>query len=273
MPSHHYKVVSPHTVEPVQLSHGLLYGQGIFTTFAAHPEQSVFRLAAHYERLQQGCRFFQIPFPWPSFIAFENAMMQFIGQAIDHPQVVRVSLIPNDVTSETDTLFSTRSLPAPQEHLTACTVQFDRLFPQYKHTSHIAEGVYLNEAQAQGYDDYIRISHAGYLTEAAYANLFIVTENNSLLTPDAQQAGCLPGIMRGAVVDACAQMGIPVTEGLYPPEQLTRGVRGVFLSNAVRGLYPLHQVDKQVYDATAIQPLLERLTLHLNYPCKPLQPY
>jgi branched-subunit amino acid aminotransferase/4-amino-4-deoxychorismate lyase len=238
---------------------GLLSGYGVFTTFIAGPGQPVFRLKAHYERLRQDCGFFAIRFPWLSFEAFAGCVEAFCQANLAEPQVVRVTVTTDAVLYATPPyepvmLVSLRPIPTPVDSVSVGFATFDRLFPTHKHMNHIAEGRFLQQAKEQGFDDYLRVSKVGYLTESAYTNLFWISSDGAVETPDPEAAGCLPGIMRQAVIEACRAEGVPVREGLYPPEVL-RQASGVFLTNTVRGLMPVSQVGEHLYSLSAVQAL------------------
>ncbi len=270
MPPHHYLVKSATNFESTplpSLPSGLLYGEGVFTTMAIAPDSEIFKLRRHYERLKTGGEFFHIAFPWHTFEAFENNLQSFIQSTLHHPQVLRITLTPHHhanlspTATETQILLSLRPFPKKNHGVKACTVKFNRFFPQHKHISHIAEKKYLQIAQEQGYDDYIRISEDGYLTEAAYANLFLISQQNRLLAPHPEQAGCLPGIMREAIIEACQEIGINVEEGLYTLKDIQQA-KGAFLSNAVRGAYPVYSINDIEYDISLTESLLTKLKRH-----------
>ncbi len=271
MNKRHFRLIGSEGFQPADLPKGLLYGTGVFTTFAAIPELPVFQPEAHYTRLVQGCAYFGIPLPWASYPEFETVITQYLQHHLQEPQVIRITVTPVSTPSKSDCILSTRVLPPHTASVTAGLVQFDRLFPGFKHLSHIAERVYLQQVQAKGLDDYIRLSQAGYLTESAYANLFLVTGDGVLLTPDAETAGCLPGIMRQAVLQVCRELNLKTQTGLYTPDLLSQ-VKGVFLTNAVRGLVPVSRIDDILFNPDEIQPLLARIKTRLKYPYTTLQP-
>lgn len=260
-----YRVDRHFQLHQADISPGLLHGYGVFTTFRVEADDSVFCMESHFNRLKRDSGFFGLTCPWESFEAFAGFVRHAIEQANLRAKVVRITLtakaMPNPGSIdciESDVLLSVRPLPAMDQPVRACIQRFDRLFPHQKHINHLAELRYLQDARTRGYDEFIRISTKGYLTEAAYANLFLVTADNVLLTPAWQEAGCLPGIMHSTVITACQQMNIPVCEGLYLQDKL-KDVKGVFFTNAVRGLYPISGVDDMAYDVAAIKPLLSQI--------------
>lgn len=269
MPMTVYAVEADSWVPQAALPYGLLSGDGVFTTLAASPGQPVFCLERHYERLRRDCGAFGLACPWSSPEAFEAALTRFVNAHMTTPQVVRVTLAANTAGLEDSVdpipvwpFFTVRPLPAQKTALTLDVHQFDRPFPRHKHTSLLVDRVHLYQARAQGWDDVLRVSQAGYLAETTMANIFLVKPDDTLLTPDPHMCGCLPGIMREAVLDACAQAHIPVSQGAYPADVIT-GLKGVFVTNAVRGLVPVGRVGNAVYDTAALEPVLALVKRHL----------
>ncbi len=270
----HYRIDHAGSAILAGLPDGLFYGTGVFTTFKAIPGEIPFRLEAHYERLKRDSAFFSLAFPWEEFTAFKTTLEAFCHAHLSDSQVLRVSVIPDtfgghDASAKTVCYVSMRACPAPVEAVALKTVRFNRLFPQHKHGSHIAESVYLPAVKQQGFDDYLRLSEVGSIAESAYANVFLVLDGHHLLTPDIHQVGCLPGIMRQAVIEACADSGIQVEAGQYPLEKLSE-CRGLFLTNAVRGIIPVSRVDAYHFNWEALQPVITEIRRSLRSRNTPL---
>ena len=227
------------------------------------PRLPIFKLEAHYQRLLKDCTFFEWAFPWETFQTFEATVLDFMRQYIHETCVLRITVSSNNAPFErkesaTSVFFSLRPYIPRSEGISVCTMVFDRLFPQHKHTDLLAESYYLREAERKGYADYIRISQAGFLTECAYANLFLVRKTGQILTPAVEQSGCLPGIMRAHVIDVCRVQGIPLVEDLLPREML-HGIQGAFLTNAVHGVGHIARIDDTVFQPAVIADLMKCL--------------
>jgi len=218
-------------------------GLGVFTTFVVSPDKPILYLSDHYERLKRDAAFFNLAMPWSNVASMRKTIESL---PIRTPVVMRISLTDK-------TWVHLRSLPAPKASVKLATVQYDRQFPQHKHMSRIAEDYFLRQVQAQHFDDFLRLSSAGYITETAYCNIFFVLPDSRLYTPCPQQAGCLPGIARKAILN----QGIPVEEGCFSTDILSEAV-GAFVTNAVRGIVPVSQIDDQMFDVEWVQSLLGR---------------
>jgi len=219
---------------------------GVFTTFVASPHQPVPYFADHYERLKRDTAFFSLPMPWPDLGAMQKEIDAYIAERMKEPMVMRISLTPK-------LTLNLRPLPPQQSSVRLSIVQFDRPFPQHKHLSRNLDTHFLEQVQAQHADDFLRVSSAGYLTETAYCNIFFVLPDARLCTPCPQQAGCLPGIMRKAVLN----QGLLIEEGCYTLGILSEAV-GAFVTNAVRGIVPVSQIDNHMLDVNLIPSVIAR---------------
>ncbi len=241
---------------------GLFKGQGVFTTFLVNPPHPIFALSAHYQRLVEACTFFNLHFPWHAFEAFESLLNGFIHGHITSPLILRIMLIPTTAISleeTTQVVFLPRPYQPRVSPRRVCTVSFDRYFPQHKHLSMLADTVYLEQAKARGFDDYLRISSQGHLTECAHDNFFLIDSHQAVLTPAVHPSGCLPGIMRAHVIEMCRQKDIAVSEGCFSPQDLAMAL-GAFSTNAVHGLTPITQIDTLSFNTTRTAPLLRALS-------------
>lgn len=175
-----------------------------------------------------------------------------------HNELLRMTIVPDQI------LISRRPCRPLASIINACTVSFDRPFPTHKHISLLHSQYYPAGFDVSPAKDFIRVSSQGFLTETAYANIFVLTRNDRLLTPHPQQSGCLPGIMRQAVIDVATAAGLPVEEGVFP-ESILAEAKGVFLSNAARGLYPLHRINETVFEIEASQTIYQMLMKDLPF--------
>lgn len=103
------------------------------------------------------------------------------------------------------------------------------------------------------YDEAIRSSVEGLLTEGATSNVFFV-EDGALLTP-ATTVPILPGITRNTVIELARADGIPVETGEYEPARL-RQAEELFLTNSTWEIRPVTRIDEQSLD---VGPVTRRL--------------
>jgi branched-chain amino acid aminotransferase len=96
----------------------------------------------------------------------------------------------------------------------------------------------LFEAGDRGAEWAVLTDEAGFLTEAAGANVFAVVDG-VVVTPD---AGCLEGITRQSVFDLCSELGLQVkSRRLYADE--LRSAQEVFMTTTAGSVMPVRSVD------------------------------
>jgi branched-chain amino acid aminotransferase len=98
-----------------------------------------------------------------------------------------------------------------------------RPHPRSVHMEAKAVGHYVNsilatsDARKGGYDEALLLDCDGYLAEGPGANLFF-EKDGVLYTPSLGHI--LPGITRATVFEMSRELGVPVEEGRYTPEDL-----------------------------------------------------
>jgi branched-chain amino acid aminotransferase len=114
------------------------------------------------------------------------------------------------------------------------------------------------QAQRAGFDDaFLRSAQDGGIAEASAANCFLVRGAN-LWTPPLR-AGCLPGTVRAEVIAAAQQTGFQIQERRIDFQDLAQAEE-IFLTNAVRGLIPVAQVE-----GSSFAPRAHATTDHLRH--------
>ncbi len=98
------------------------------------------------------------------------------------------------------------------------------------------------EAKALGYDDCVQVSTTGEVLEASSSNLFALS-NEVLVTPPLK-SGVLEGRTRVHVLAIAKLLGIAVKEAHVYPSTLY-GAAEVFLTNTLRGVVPVVEIDKK----------------------------
>jgi branched-chain amino acid aminotransferase len=96
----------------------------------------------------------------------------------------------------------------------------------------------LFEAGDRGAEWVVLTDEAGFLTEAAGANVFAVVDD-AVVTPD---SGCLEGITRETVFDLCGEMGVPSKARRVHADEL-RVAQEVFLATTAGSIMPARSVD------------------------------
>lgn len=116
--------------------------------------------------------------------------------------------------------------------------------PAVKSCSAVANVLCAASAERRGAAEAVRRS-GDYLLEASAANLFWETDGE-LFTP-AATLPLYPGVTRNFVIDAARRSGWTVNEGEFGQSDLERA-GGAFLTNAVRGVEPIAELDGERFD-------------------------
>ncbi len=112
-----------------------------------------------------------------------------------------------------------------------------------KSTSLLASSWIRQKTVEAGADDAILIRD-GYISEATFANVFIVDKQGTLITRNADNF-ILQGITRNRIIDLAKKNGIVVLEKKFTVEELLQA-KEVFLSSTTLLVRPVSKVDGQI---------------------------
>ena len=96
-------------------------------------------------------------------------------------------------------------------------------------------------AKTQGWDDAL-IMGVGGIAESSAANVFLI-KNKRISTPPLT-SGCLPGVMRGVVMQLAQQMRIPFQEKNISLRDV-RQADEVFLTNSIKGIQSVNAISER----------------------------
>jgi 4-amino-4-deoxychorismate lyase len=115
---------------------------------------------------------------------------------------------------------------------------FSDFYVAHKTVQYQANQRLREQAQKQGYDDYLRLDQQGFVQESSYANIFFL-KDDQIFTPKA--GALLPGIIRQKIM---AQY--PVKEKNIHVEELAN-FSGAFLTNSLMGLKTVIEIERVSY--------------------------
>lgn len=119
------------------------------------------------------------------------------------------------------------------------------------------------KAKDAGFDDAIFIKN-GFVTEASFANAFIVDQDNNLITKDADNS-ILQGITRNRIIDLAQNHGFKVEERAFTLDELF-AAKEVFLTSSTLILRPITKVDGKVIGSGKAGEAARRIRdLYLEY--------
>ena len=204
----------------------------LLETMACYPEQGVYLLAHHLERLAQSADYFGFS------VNLESISKALGALKVDSPQRLRL-LVSQDGEYE----FQQHELPTQDGNLllavAATPVSSTDPFLQHKTTR---REVYESAMAAAGRaDDVILWNEKGELTETCIYNLYLQF-GEELFTPD-QSSGLLPGTYRRMMLETGR-----ASEKILTLEDLERA-DAIFVSNSVRGLQQACLVTRPMHSS------------------------
>ncbi|KKO20732.1 MAG: aminodeoxychorismate lyase [Candidatus Brocadia sp.] len=238
------------------LDRGFLYGDGLFETLRVY-DRKPFRLDAHFTRLVNSARYFDIPFRYTA-----QNLQQIIEELLTRNGLqnayVRMTLsrgfgmnglITAGICQPTF-LIHTKPLTAYPASLyktgvslVISSVRRSTTCPIAKHKtlSYLTNYLIKKEAVDQGAHDALIMNTENHITECAVSNVFIV-ERNAVITPSLK-ANLLPGVTRGVIMELCKENGVPVTEELFGLERVLAADE-VFLTNSLMEVMPVSKINE-----------------------------
>jgi aminodeoxychorismate lyase len=235
---------------------GFLYGDGLFETLRLCSGKP-FRWQQHWERLQRGADFLQIPLPFPA-----EELGRCAAQLVERNQmpdsILRVTLSrgagprgysPKGAGRPT-LVMNLHPAPGidlanpPQWRLITSKFQLPVGDPlsQHKTSNKLGHVLARAEAEAAGADEALMVSSEGEVAEGASANIFWI-DQNAVCTPPLA-CGVLPGVTRATVLELCAGLGLPSWEAVTLPEELHQ-MEGVFLTLTGWGIVEAAALDRR----------------------------
>jgi len=250
-----------------------LYGDGLFESLPWDSGR-LFRWREHWDRLANGARFLGIRISWSEAEVRDG--IRAITAGLGSPQAtVRMHLSRGvgprgysprgaDAPRLVVTVHPAPAMPAggwPPLRLKTCrtfAVAAGDPLAAHKSANKLLNVLARAEAEAEGFDEALLVNTEGQVTESSSGNVFWWEAGKLHMPP--LTAGALPGVTRGAVLDAARDLGWTVTETPAPPSRLADS-GGVFLTFSTRGLVPVSQLDVRALPIEAHQARLQEAFL------------
>lgn len=244
------RIVSTVEARISPFDHGFLVGDGVFETLVARKFKP-FTPTRHWKRLVASCESMGIT---PPALEVYLQAIQEVMQANDlHDARVRVTLTSGDGPLGSDRGESPATMTAAATPLkpwppteTALVVPWTRnergALAGIKSTSYADNVRALALAHAQGAGEALFANTRDELCEGTGTNIFIVAGGRVQTPP--LSSGCLAGVTRGLVIEACQAVGIPVEETALPITVL-QTCDEAFLSSSTRDVHPLARINER----------------------------
>ncbi|HUF72899.1 MAG TPA: aminodeoxychorismate lyase [Gammaproteobacteria bacterium] len=236
---------------------GLAYGDGLFETMSLRAGR-VERLSLHLDRLREGCARLELPMP------AETELERRIGEAAAAIERGTLKLIltrgagprgyaPPAAPVPTVILLPEARFPAPVSGITV-TVLSTRLgenekLAGIKHLNRLEQVLGRLELVRVGADEGLMLSTSGAVIGGTSRNLFAVY-GDRVRTPAVDRAG-IAGVMRRAVLEQCAALGIDAAAAKLVPADLERA-DALFMTNALVGIQPVTRLDRKTFASPAM---------------------
>jgi branched-subunit amino acid aminotransferase/4-amino-4-deoxychorismate lyase len=243
---------------------GLLLGDGLFETLAADQGRLI-QFDEHLARLTRGCAVLGLPAPDP--VAARAAAQDAIAAAGLDGRRAAVRLTwtagsggrglerPDPVVPRLLAAASPATIPAGPAVLVSVDIRRNEHSPLsgVKSLAYLDNVLARRAARDAGADEALMLNTAGEAACASAANIFWIAEGR-LHTP-ALTCGVLAGVVRAAVIEAAAALGVVVVEARAGPEAL-QAAEAVFLTNSLIGVRAVSGLDGRAFGE---HPLVARL--------------
>jgi branched-chain amino acid aminotransferase len=259
-------------------THAFNYGTGCFEGIRGYWNEAdeqiyLFRLREHYQRLQRSCRILGIGLD-KSVDELSEITRELVRQngyredvyirplAYKSSEIVGVRMHNLD---DALTIFTTpfgKYLPA-DNGCRCCTSSFRRVDDNAIPARAKVTGIYVNSAMAKteanlnGFDEAIMLTHEGHVSEGSGENIFLVMDGK-LVTPSPSE-NILMGITRASVIElAKNELGVETIERQVDRSELYSADE-VFMTGTAAEISPVVEVDRRPIGSGKVGPVSNRL--------------
>lgn len=230
---------------------GLAYGDGLFETVRVSVGKPTLA-DYHWRRLQRSCEQLGIALDIEHLLEEVDAFLldNQAGDAVLKVMITRGSggrgYNPEGCLSPCR-IFSLHPLPSrsrdPGLHgarVKRCQLRLGRsALAGLKHLNRLEQVLARREWQGDAYDEGLLCDFDDNLIEGTMSNLFVVTHEGSLVTPDLSFNG-VSGVCRDFIIEFARHRGISVQEQSVSPDL---DVAEIFLCNSVNGVWPVIEYE------------------------------
>jgi len=286
------KWVNAKTALLESLTPGVVEGKGVFETMRVE-QGRILVLEEHFERLQRGCRLYEIKLPYAL-----KKIKALLDEVIVRNSLKNARIRLSVWRQSTSNALISGGAKRAEEHYSS---MFEHVQPPQKsgrrenHIAIVAQGIKeissrqyqrgfhamissvyrpktrfayiksldyhvfrqaLKEARGKGFEEAIVLNSQKEIVEGATTNIFFV-KKNILYTP-AIRCGCLNGITRQQVILCARQLGIPCQRVFAEAAQLLKA-KEAFVTNSLLGVMPLTRVNQKAIGSGKIGKVTKQL--------------
>ena len=245
---------------------GLQYGDGLFETLALRNGEPLL-WDRHVQRLGEGCRRLGLPVPEAGLLREEVTRIA----GTEARAVAKIILTRGtagrgyraDAAGSATRIV--QRLPWPGYPVAACKegVAVRWCETLLARQPRLAGMKHLNRleqvlARAEWQDDYaegLMRDTDGLVIEGTKTNLFLVSDDGTVVTPDLSQSG-VAGVMRAQVLDSAAALGMRCIIQAVTAD-MVESAQELFLTNSLIGIWPIRRIDARHYVVGQISQALQ----------------
>lgn len=230
------------------------YGNGVFEGIrsyhgAAGP--NIFKAKDHFERLKYSAEKMGIKFNQSVDelvkVSYELLERNGLGDAYIRPMVFLGANMKLVTCSEVHVMMAAWEWPPylGDKALKVMISSVERPNPKSMPVDAKITGNYTNsimatnEAKRNGYDEALLLDSDGYVAEGSGQNFFFV-KDDVIYTPPL--GNILPGITRATVIEYAMELGHPVVEKLFKPEEM-KGAEAAFFTGTATEIASIRSID------------------------------
>ncbi len=253
--------------------HGFLYGEGVYETLRSYRGRPA-HFGRHMRRLRRSASLMALPVPFTDVQL--SAAVRATMEAFDGPgeRYIRMLLTRGvgDLTYDPaacptpSLVIIVKAFPEPPAEQFAKGVPIvvvgvrrnhpDALNPRIKSNNLLNNALAMQEAIRRGAAEALMLNQAGFVTECAQSNFFMVSGGTLVTAP--LDEGLLPGITREHVLELAAALGIPSAERAFRAEDLASASEA-FITSTTREVMPVVSIDDRPVGGGAPGPITGRL--------------
>lgn len=134
---------------------------------------------------------------------------------------------------------------------------YERPYPACKSTHYLTSIAMIQQAQKQGADDVLFLSHKRQVLETGRANFFGV-KGKTIIT---SEEGILPGITRQVILEILEDKSIPIEVRSIAFDEV-QSLEGAFITLTTKGVVPVARIDQINF---SFHPLIDTLIKEFSY--------
>jgi branched-chain amino acid aminotransferase len=252
--------------------HGFLYGDGIFEGIRVY-KGNIFKLKEHLDRLYDGAKSITLEIPL-SYEEMQNAIVETVRKNGFDKLYIRVVVSRGDgnlgldprrcfrpnvvIIVEPLALYSEEDYANGLKLISVSTRRNipDALNPKIKSLNYLNNILVKIQANHAGVGEALMLNKDGYVTEGSGDNIFIV-KNGKIITPPCY-LGALEGITRGAIIDICHKLGLPIKEEPFTLHDVYTADEA-FLTGTAAEVIAVREVDGRIIGEGKAGPITTKL--------------